>query len=323
MISFVVDNRSVPYQRFQTEAAYASFFRNVTAFIGKFCSVSKEYRWVKFPSNFSIALSPDKVRLLKQSEWDISRLNNVMESRYSSGRPLQKITWGHYMCDAIKKITELPANNREQHHNIVVFSSDFCLLGDTIAHDMDEGLDRFCAAAVKFRDRWPNGRILILCAIVSETTHTDQYYASPNLVKVQRKLQAVSDVVFFRGVKNAQVSFDAELHCLLSSLAQPLHATLNLPAQHGGEANCSLVLALHAATCAAQEELHDGLCAPVFVALVPRTGVDAAYLEGSGLFVQCPHLTAAADMLPTENRQANKLHSLDYCLLLFFTSAKM
>jgi hypothetical protein len=300
MISFAVDNRLLSDQCFYTEAALSTFHRNIACFIGKFCTVSNLHPWLNFPTSLLVALSPERVRQIARTEWDISRLNTVLESRYSCLRPLQKTTWGRYFPDAVKKAADAQSATNELEHTIIVFSSDFCLLGESPCYDLEEGLYAFCDAAKRFKQKWQNGRIIIMCGIVSENTKTDHYYASPNLIKVQRALSTLASFVTFRGVKNAQCSFDEELRHLASHFAHPLYAKVDLPSQHG--ANCSVVVELQAATYAAQSSLHDGLCAPTFVALVPRSGVDAAYLEGGGLFVRCPASTAVADMLPTKNR---------------------
>jgi hypothetical protein len=294
----IADNRSIAHQCFHTDAAYASYYRNVAALVGKYCAVIDRHHWVHRLKFLAVAISPEKVRLIHSAEWSISQLPYLLEPRYTCVGSIQETTWGRYFVDALNKVSQaLPS---AECATIVLISTDMCLLGDRGASDIDHGLDKFCAACHNLRKLHPAAKVTILCAIVSENTNKDHYFASPNTVKMQIKLQQLSSFVTFRGVKNSNLHFEEQLHRLVSSLASPLHGKLDLPAFCG--TNCSIVYELHASTMDAQSALHDGLCSPVLCGLVPRAGVDAGFIDGCALHLHAPAHNQAVDMLPTENR---------------------
>ncbi len=75
MSQFVVDNRQLPYQDFHIDASYASYQRNVSSLIGKYCTLSGLYSWLQHPAHIAFALSPDKVRLVPKSQWSIAQIS--------------------------------------------------------------------------------------------------------------------------------------------------------------------------------------------------------------------------------------------------------
>jgi hypothetical protein len=315
----LADNRSVAHQCFHTDAAYASYYRNVAALVGKYYAVVDRHSWLDRMNFFAVAMSPEKVRLIQSAEWNISQLPYLLEPRYTCVGPIQKTTWGQYFVDALSKVSQaLPSTAGSI--NVVLVSTDMCLLGERAAPDIDDGLDRFCSACLNIRKHHPSAKITILCAIVSENTNKDHYFASPNMVKIQIKLQSLSSFVTFRGVKNSNLHFEEELRFFISSQAVPLHGKLDLPSFCG--ANCSIVFELRASTVGAQSSLHDGLCAPVLCGLVPRAGVDAGFIEGSALRLHAPAQNQAVDKLPTDNRYEVVIYTV-LCLAATVLSAKI
>lgn len=304
MASFiVVDNRQFPVRDFLTEASYASYHRNASSLVGKYCAYSGVYSWFPFPESLAIALSPDKVRLVHKSQWNVSQVATLLEPKYScvGGSTIPKTTWSAFFNDALQKCvngaSKYLAGN--QRISVILVSTDMCLLGDHNSTGLDEALDRFCCACLSLHQAHPGLIIRIICTIVSDLSGY-KHYENANMMKVMQKLKAVEAFVSFQSVVNSQLHFEEELRCIVSSFSQPLFSKIEFP-MHGG-ANCSLVLQLCASTGTAANVMHSGLKTPELCGLISRSGIDPCYLDGKGFKVSYPSSNQALELLPSKER---------------------
>lgn len=304
MTSFiVVDNRQVPLRDFQTEASYASFHRNASSLVGKYCTLSDMYLWFPCPDSVAIALSPDKARLLHKSQWNVSQLAGLLEPKYTcmGGPTIPKTTWSTFLVDALQKCVNGVTKYVDNKHPtfVLLLSTDLALLGDQNTPGLEEALDRFCNVCSTLHNTRPGLKIRIMCTIVSDISGY-KHYENANMVKVLQKLKRVEHFVSFHSVVNSPLHFEEELRVIVARFPRPLLSKIEFPMQFG--AQCSVVLRLQAGTCSAANALHAGLKAPELCGLVARAGVDPCHIDGKGFKVTCPAPDQAVDLLPSAQR---------------------
>lgn len=307
MSQFVVDNRQLPYQDFHIDASYASYQRNVSSLIGKYCTLSGLYSWLQHPAHIALALNPDKVRLVPKSQWSVAQISALLEPRHScvGSALIAKSTWGTYFVDAVNKLMEsfqkLPRLERESSNSWTwyLLSTDMCLLGDHRSTCLEEGLSAICRACKAAHDLIPRLKIRIICTIISDQTGFN-HFDNPHMVTVHSKLSILNDFVSFHSVMNSALHFDEELRCMVSQCAPQMCVKLDFPVLFG--AQCSLVLQLSASTGTAGNAMHAGLQQPQLCGLVPRAQVDPALIDGKALHVTCPSLEDAQSYLSSERR---------------------
>lgn len=303
---FIVDNRQLSHRSFNSETSHASYHRHVKNLIGKFLTLSTKHTWIDPPIALLVAQSPDKVRLLNKSQFDVVQLSNVLDPVYTcvGGASIPKVTWSNFIFDGLQKIFQLIQQNErnnkpEQKHLIVLFSTDVCLFGDQQSQDIDESLSKVCKICADAMKISPNVEIRIVCTIISDVVDS-VHYDNSNLLAIHTHLKSLRGAASVHQTLNSAMHFEEELRAIVAAHHVPLAMKIQFPVMFN--LDCSLVLEARAGSMSSADALHGGMAAPELCSLVSRCEIDSLCIEGKGCVVKHPSYKTSKQLLPSIQR---------------------